>query len=123
MIKHNSDGTIARFKARLVARGNQQTEGVDFTETFSPVLKQPTFRLVLSIALYYHWELRQLDVSNAFLHGLIEEDVYTRQPQVTLMIGILLMSADLTKLSMDCYKLLELGMPCFPIFLRLWVSE
>lgn len=53
---------------------------MDFTETFCPVIKQPTLRIVLSLAVHYHWPLRQLDVSNAFLHGLISETVYMKQP-------------------------------------------
>lgn len=64
----------------MVANGNQQEEGVDFTETFSPVIKQPTVRVVLSLAVHYNWSIRQLDVSNAFLHGIIEEEVYMKQP-------------------------------------------
>ncbi|XP_058217151.1 uncharacterized mitochondrial protein AtMg00810-like [Rhododendron vialii] len=68
-IKKHSDGSIARYKARLVANGNQQFEGLDFTETFSPVIKQPTIHVVLSLALHHNWSICQLDVSNAFLHG------------------------------------------------------
>lgn len=65
----------------MVAQGYQQTEGIDYTETFSPVVKQPTIRLVLSLALHFGWSIRQLDVSNAFLHGTIQEHVYLKQPQ------------------------------------------
>jgi hypothetical protein len=56
-IKRHSDGTIARYKARLVTNGNQQSEGVDYFETFSPVVKQPTVRVVLSIAVHHNWPL------------------------------------------------------------------
>lgn len=80
-IKRNSDGSIARYKARLVAQGFQQTEGIDYTETFSPVVKQQTIRLVLSLAVSHGWSVKQLDVSNAFLHGTIQEQVYLKQPQ------------------------------------------
>lgn len=57
-IKRNADGTISRYKARLVAQGFQQTEGLDYNETFSPVIKQPTIRLVLSLALHFEWDIR-----------------------------------------------------------------
>lgn len=53
-IKRHSDGSIARYKARLVANGNQQYEGLDFTETFSPVIKQPTIRIVLSLSVHHN---------------------------------------------------------------------
>jgi transposase InsO family protein len=79
-LKRNADGSVARFKARLVAKGNHQQAGLDFDETFSPVVKPATVRLVLSLATQYGWSLRQLDVSNAFLHGSLKEHVFMRQP-------------------------------------------
>jgi histone deacetylase 1/2 len=79
-IKHRADGTIDRYKARLVAKGFKQRYELDYEDTFSPVVKSATIRLVLSIAISQGWHLRQLDVQNAFLHGVLEEDVYMRQP-------------------------------------------
>ena len=79
-LKLNSDGSISRYKARLVAKGFHQQSRINFHETFSPVIKHATVRLIIAIAISYNWSLRQLDVSNAFLHGYLKEDVHMQQP-------------------------------------------
>lgn len=70
-IKRNSDGSVARYKARLMdlrLRGFSQEPGFDFGETFSPVVRHTTVRLILSLDAMNQWKLRKLDVKNAFLH-------------------------------------------------------
>jgi hypothetical protein len=78
--KFHPDGSLARYKARWVLRGFTQQHGIDYGETFSPVVKPATIRLVLSIATMHSWPIHQLDMKNAFLHGHLDETVFCEQP-------------------------------------------
>jgi histone deacetylase 1/2 len=80
-VQENSDGSFQRYKARLVAKGFHHRPGIEFSETFSPVVKPSTVRIVLSIVVSRNWRVRQMDINNAFLNGKLKEDVYMVQPE------------------------------------------
>ncbi|KAF1322235.1 Integrase catalytic core protein, partial [Globisporangium splendens] len=80
-IKRNADGTIDKYKARLVAKGFKQKYGIDYTETFAPVVKYVTLRMVIGLAKLFGWPVDQLDVVTAFLYDEMKELVYILIPE------------------------------------------
>ncbi|TPX48626.1 DNA-directed DNA polymerase [Chytriomyces confervae] len=79
-IKLNADGSVKRFKARLVAQGYTQRFGFDYAETHSPVMRSATFRWLLALTALNRWSTRMLDISSAYLYGDLEDPVYMKQP-------------------------------------------
>lgn len=79
--KLNADGSINKHKARLVVKGYAQIFGVDYSDTFAPVARLDTIRLLLAIAAQKGWKVFQLDVKSAFLNGILQEEIYVEQPQ------------------------------------------
>ena len=79
-LKDNPDKSIEHFKARVVAKGYTQKAGIDFTETFAPVVRFNTLRVLLTITALEDLELSQLDFKSAYLNGEIEEEVYMELP-------------------------------------------
>ena len=74
--KTDADGNVTIYKAWLVAKGYQQVQGVDYDETFSPVAKLKSVRIMLAIAAFYGYEIWQMDIKTAFLNGFLKEELY-----------------------------------------------
>ena len=79
--KMDADSSVTIYKARLVAKGFRQVQGIDYDETFSPVVMLKSIRIMLAIAAFYDYEIWQMDVKTAFLNGFLEEELYMMQPK------------------------------------------
>lgn len=86
-IKRNTDGTISKYKACLVAKGYVQRHGVDYDEVFSPVARIETIRRIIALDGSRGWQIHHLDVKTAFLHGELKEEVYVTQPEGFVVAG------------------------------------
>jgi hypothetical protein len=80
-MKCDSEGNIERFKARLMAKGFTQREGIDYTETFSPVSCKDSLRIIMVLVAHYDLEIHQMDVKTTFLNKDLLENVYMAQPK------------------------------------------
>lgn len=79
-VKRGPDGKVLKYKARLVAQGFTQREGIDFAETYSPVVRQESIRVAINIATQHQWQIHHLDVVAAYLNGVLEEEIFMAQP-------------------------------------------
>ena len=98
------------YKAQLVAKGYSQVQGLHYNETFAPIARLGSIRLVLAIAASKGWEVHQMDVKSAFLHGDLEGDIYMKQPE-----GYIEDSSLVFKLGKSLYRLKQA--------LREWYSK
>jgi hypothetical protein len=86
-IKHATDGSVEKFKARFVARGFSQKEGIDYDEIFALVARYTSIIIIISLDSFFDWKLHQMDVKTAFLNGEVEQEVYIEQPEGFLIHG------------------------------------
>ena len=107
--KFKVDGSLDKYKAHLVAKGFQKTPGIDFFETFNPVIKPSTIRIIFTIAVTKGWNIQQVNINNVFLNGDLQEVVYMHQPKALKILLVLLMYATSEKPSMDLNLPLEPG--------------
>jgi hypothetical protein len=108
--KQDEHGVVTRNKARLVAKGYAQVAGLDFEETFAPMARLESIRILLAYATHHSFRLFQMDVKSAFLNGPIKEEVYVEQLLALRMTGIPTTCISSLRRSMDLSKPQEHGM-------------
>ena len=81
------DGTIDKYKARLVVKGYKQKEGLDYIDTYSPVTRITSIRILIALAAMHDLKIHQMDVKTAFLNGKLEEEIYMEQPEGFIVPG------------------------------------
>src|SRR5699024_9477367 len=116
-------GVVTRNKGRLAAKGYAQVAGLDFEETFAPVARLESIRILLAYAAHHSFRLFQMDVKSAFLNGPIKEEVYVEQPLASRMNGTPTMCVSSLRRSMDLSKPQEHGMNALETFYLLMLSR
>lgn len=100
--KYNQDGTLERRKARIVARGFSQRPGVDFSETFAPVARLSSIRIVSALAAQYRMKIHHLDVTTTYLNGELEEQIFMEVPRFTELILEGIVASEIKEKIHDC---------------------
>ena len=108
-LKRDKDGNIAKFKARLVAQGFTQVYGLDYDETYAPVARYSSIRLIIALAAHYDWELHQMDVRTAYLNGELDVPIFMRPPEGLDLIGQSCRTDSVCLLSKSLYGLKQSG--------------
>ena len=108
-IKRDKDGNIAKFKARLVARGFTQVYGIDYAETYAPVARYSSIRLIIALAAHYDWELHQMDVKTAYLNGELDVPIYMQAPEGLELINHACPASNVCLLIKSLYGLKQSG--------------
>jgi hypothetical protein len=121
--KQDEHRVVTRNKAQLVEKGYAQVAGLDFEETFAPMARLESIRILLAYAAHRSFRLFQMDVKSTFLNGPIKEEVFVEQPLALRMTGIPTMFISSLRRSMDLSKLQEHGMNALEIFLFLMLSR
>lgn len=80
-VKHAANGSIEKYNSIFVTKGFSQFEGIDYEETFSPIARYSSIRSILSLVVQMGWKIHQMDVKKKILNGVIEEEVYIKQPE------------------------------------------
>ena len=80
-MKLKADGSIDKYKVRLVVKGYKQKEGVDYFDTYSPVTRITSIRMLMAIAVLHNLEIHQMDVKSTFLNGELNDEIYMEQPE------------------------------------------
>ncbi|GJX01623.1 retrotransposon protein, putative, ty1-copia subclass [Tanacetum coccineum] len=119
--KMKADGTIVKHKARLVIKEFRQREGLDYFDTYSPVTRITSTRMVLAIAALRNLEVHLMDVKPTFLNGNLEEEIYMNQPQGFIAPGLESKVCRLVKSLYDLRKAPKQGHQISPYYVRMWI--
>ncbi|GJX38926.1 calcineurin B-like protein 4 [Tanacetum coccineum] len=121
--KRKADGTVDKYKARLVIKGFRQREGLDYFDTYSLVTRITSIRMILAIAALRNLEVYQIDVKKAFLNGDLEEEIYMNQPEGFMAPGLESKVCRLVKSLYDLRKAPKQGHQISPYYVRMWIQN